>query len=112
MKRKKKHKHEWKEDASYRFYSPKQKTKDRYLQRKYGITLAEYNNKRLLQNEACALCLRHESNFKNGLATDHNHKSGVVRGLLCYSCNKYKVGRNNLETVTKLMQYMQKYEGK
>lgn len=84
--------------------------RDKYLQRKYGITLEQYNLKLTAQNDSCELCKKHKSLFSKSLAVDHNHKSNVIRGLLCYRCNKFLVGRNNLESATKLYNYMVKYE--
>lgn len=88
----------------------KEKAKDRYLQRTYGITLSEYDQKLSSQGESCALCRRHQSNFSTSLHVDHNHKTGKVRGLVCYPCNKFKIGRNNFRTAKALYDYMVEYE--
>lgn len=64
------------------------------------------------QEQKCAICKRHESEFKNRLHVDHNHRSKQVRGLLCYSCNKFKVGRNSLESAFAIYQYLLKFDPK
>ena len=42
-----------------------------------------YNN----QNGCCAVCGKHQSEFKRIFDVDHDHVTGKVRGLLCRSCN-------------------------
>jgi hypothetical protein len=59
------------------------------------------------QNGRCAICDKHQSNFKRRLNLDHNHKSGQIRGLLCYYCNKFVVGRHTLVTAIKLKNYLE-----
>lgn len=59
------------------------------------------------QKGLCGLCQRPESSFKMRLAVDHNHKTGQVRGLLCYRCNKFIVGRHTFETASKLLKYLE-----
>lgn len=88
----------------------KDKVRDTYLQKKYGISLCDYNKKLTAQMESCALCRRHRTHFKASLHVDHNHKTGVVRGLVCYSCNRFKIGRNNISTAKALYDYMLTYE--
>jgi len=39
------------------------------------------------QKGCCAICNRHESQLKLKLAVDHNHKTGIIRGLICHRCN-------------------------
>lgn len=39
------------------------------------------------QMERCKICLMHKSQFQKGLAVDHCHKTGKIRGLLCHKCN-------------------------
>jgi Recombination endonuclease VII len=68
------------------------KTKDAYLRKNYHISLEDYNSLRALQGFCCAICQKDEGNFKNGMAVDHDHKTGEVRGLLCWICNKI-IGR-------------------
>ena len=81
--------------------------------RKYWPTLteeeAEAEREKLSQRQAgkCGICEKPESAFKFRLSVDHNHKSGQVRGLLCYRCNKFIVGRHTLESASKLMKYLE-----
>lgn len=66
----------------------------RHLRLTWGITLEEYNRMLKEQKGACKICLKPETkviNRKDGkphnLAVDHCHKTNVIRGLLCASCN-------------------------
>ena len=52
------------------------------LKQKYGITLEQYQAMAAEQNDLCAICNRDEP-----LRVDHDHETGVVRGLLCHGCN-------------------------
>lgn len=45
------------------------------------------------QENGCAICKRSTANFRNSLAVDHDHHTGEIRGLLCFNCNKFVVGR-------------------
>lgn len=55
----------------------------------FGITLDDYNDMYTSQNGCCALCGKHQVEFKRRLAIDHDHKTGEIRGLLCLSCNTH-----------------------
>jgi hypothetical protein len=68
---------------------------------------AEREKLAIAQNKKCGVCGKAESEFKNRLAVDHNHKTGQVRGLLCYRCNKFIVGRHTLESALKLVRYLE-----
>lgn len=42
------------------------------------------------QDGRCAICTRRPRARR--LAVDHDHNTGLVRGLLCYTCNKFVLG--------------------
>lgn len=70
--------------------------RNRALKKHYGITLEQYNEMLSAQNDRCALC----GTEKNGKTfhVDHDHKTGKVRGILCYKCN---VGLGSFDDDTK-----------
>jgi hypothetical protein len=56
----------------------------------YGLIHEEFTAHWDRQNGACAICgakLAHGGRMSNSCHVDHDHKTGVVRGLLCLSCN-------------------------
>lgn len=55
-----------------------------HLRKKYGITRAQYIAMNQAQGGLCAIC---GSECSTRLAVDHDHQTGVVRGLLCRRCN-------------------------
>lgn len=64
------------------------------LKKKYGITLEFYYKLLEEQNYVCAICgnpetaLDHRTGLPRSLAVDHCHTTGVIRGLLCTTCNR------------------------
>ena len=70
-----------------------------HLKRKYGITIEDYYAMLELQQGSCAICDGGTS--KNYLATDHDHTTGEVRGLLCARCNK--VLRDFRDTIARFL---------
>lgn len=64
---------------------------ERALLRKFGITKAEFDAILKRQNGGCAVCGTKVGMVRAGkrlrLCVDHCHKTGVVRGILCTSCN-------------------------
>lgn len=56
----------------------------------YGITVAQYETLKYLQNNHCKLCGRPPKT--NRLHVDHDHATGAIRGLLCTSCNATLIG--------------------
>ncbi len=58
----------------------------RYILREYGLTPEQHATMLRQQGYVCAICKRVNENGK-ALAVDHDHKTGEVRGLLCFRCN-------------------------
>jgi hypothetical protein len=56
-----------------------------YLKRKYGISVEEYERMLERQNGRCAVCRQPPTGVS--LHVDHDHESGRIRGLLCFTCN-------------------------
>jgi hypothetical protein len=67
-----------------------EKAKDARLKREFGVNLDEYNQVLKYQVFSCAICKRKVNKKGRGLilCVDHCHKKGLVRGLLCWTCNK------------------------
>jgi hypothetical protein len=59
----------------------------RQLQKKYGITVAEFDAMLAAQRGGCAICSAAVNPNARSLAVDHCHKTGKVRGILCGRCN-------------------------
>ena len=86
----------------------------RHLMREYGLTIEEYDAMSVQQGSVCAICKQPETQERNGvkyrLAVDHCHRTGKIRGLLCFKCNsamgqfeKRDVPIRNIE------EYLEKY---
>jgi len=57
-----------------------------HLHRKFGMTLRQYEEMLEAQEGRCAICGR-PPRVDVSLHIDHEHKTGQIRGLLCFSCN-------------------------
>lgn len=57
----------------------------------YGITEREYWEIYEHQGAVCYIC-RRATGARKRLSVDHCHATGVVRGLLCTSCNRNVLG--------------------
>lgn len=63
-----------------------------HLKKKFGMTLADYEQMFNAQNGRCAICQKIETLAIRGktlsLSVDHCHSSGQIRALLCSQCNQ------------------------
>lgn len=75
---------------------------------KYGISLQKYNEMLTSQNKKCKICKTLDPGPKNVFAVDHCHKTGEVRGLLCYLCNMGLGSfRDNINTLKNAIKYLE-----
>ena len=83
---------------------------NKHFRKKYGITLEERNLLLRSQNFLCAICGNPEEMNRN-LAVDHDHKTGRVRGLLCFICNAKVLPAIELYSalLVKAKNYLEKY---
>jgi hypothetical protein len=67
---------------------PEVKRRERagHLKRKYGISLEHYDSMLDDQGGGCAICKR-EPIGQIPLHVDHDHETGKIRGILCFTCN-------------------------
>jgi len=57
------------------------------LMSQYGIDVPEWNELLASQGGCCGCCGTDDPGSKSGWHTDHDHKTGKVRGILCRGCN-------------------------
>lgn len=85
---------------------------------KYGLSLMEWQVMAQAQDGLCAVCRRLP--LSGRLCIDHEHvkkwkkmpdeqRKLYVRGLLCYTCNRFRVGRMTLELAESVAGYFRKY---
>ena len=87
-----------------------EKAQNLHLKRYYKITIDEYNVLLEKQERVCAICGGVNKNGRK-LYVDHNHDTGVVRGLLCDDCN-VGIGRlrDNKDLAYKAYLYLEKHD--
>ena len=84
-----------------------------HFKRNFGISLDDYKNMLSCQDNKCVICLKPETKVHKktnkviNLAVDHCHKSGKIRGLLCWSCNT-SIGKFNddVEVLQRAINYL------
>ena len=87
-----------------------ERLRNNFLKNQYGITLEEFNAKRSLQQNKCAICGNEFKNTKDA-HMDHCHTTGKVRDILCSACNK-ALGyfRDSIPTILAASQYLIKHQ--
>lgn len=79
---------------------------ERRVQREYGLKPGEYGKLYLAQGGRCAICGRGRGISKM-LAVDHDHKTGLVRGLVDATCNRILGDlRDDVDAARRLVAYL------
>ena len=86
----------------------RRRAKEKSLKDKYGLTPEDYERILVSQNGRCAICnIEAEKSFRSQLNVDHDHKTGVVRGMLCLSCNNMLgLARDNKDILRAAIRYL------
>lgn len=78
----------------------------RRVQNEYGLEPGQYGELYLSQGRVCAICRRATGKTRR-LSVDHDHKTGLVRGLVCRPCNDM-LGhlRDDREAALRIAEYL------
>lgn len=78
---------------------------------KLKITVEQFDAMLAERDGRCEMCGKHQSEMDRRICIDHCHKTGIVRGLLCDTCNR---GLGLLKDDTSLLArgilYLDKYK--
>jgi hypothetical protein len=81
-----------------------------HVKSKYGLTIEEHDAFLRVQGGKCAICRDNlAADARYGIAVDHCHSTGRVRGLLCHACN-LGLGRfkDNIHALQRAVAYLLK----
>jgi hypothetical protein len=78
-----------------------------FLKRQYGVSQVEWDNLFAAQRFCCASCGVQSPGKRTNWHTDHDHKTGRVRGILCARCNLALGVIENVELVSLLRLYQE-----
>lgn len=79
----------------------------------YGVTAEDYERLKRKQKNRCAICgqkerrIHYKTKKRQSLSVDHDHITGLVRGLLCRDCN-FALGlfQHSLKLLLKAIKYL------
>lgn len=86
---------------------------DNYLKNTYGVSKEHYDGIHREQKGKCAICggegFLMTKHHWSKLVMDHDHKTGLVRGLLCHNCNRgLGLFKDNKEVLATAIQYLER----
>lgn len=58
-----------------------------HIKMKYGISWEEFERVYSTQDGRCAICTKELQKASRDTCIDHDHLTGVIRGVLCRKCN-------------------------
>lgn len=73
--------------------------------RRYGMTPADFDMMFESQGKSCGVCSQPTARP----CIDHSHKTGVVRGLVCYRCNNVIAALEQADIADKAMEYLARH---
>jgi hypothetical protein len=97
-----------KRNASIRRWRGTQRDRihEQEIKRQFGLPIGSYSALLAAQGGVCAICGQKPT--KQRLNVDHSHASGVVRGLLCGSCNRaLGMFRDDVRLLNQAIRYLE-----
>jgi Recombination endonuclease VII len=83
----------------------KEKTRSKRLQLLFNLTLEDYELILKYQENVCFICRKEAIGKRH--AVDHEHSTGLIRGLLCMRCNRAIAKfRDNAEHLARAAAYL------
>jgi len=80
--------------------------------REYGLNPEQWNELFAKQNNSCAICKTTKPGG-GAWSTDHCHKTGITRGILCRQCNlMLGFAKDNPDTLHAAIEYLQLHKMK
>lgn len=80
-----------------------------YQRKKNGFTAELFGERLILQNYLCAIC---KKDIDETSHADHNHDTGMPRGILCHGCNTLlgRIESVGFGWIEKAKKYLKDYE--
>ena len=72
----------------------------------FGLADGDYERLQAFQGGRCAIC-QVATGKARALAVDHEHTTGLVRGLLCKPCNFVLLGRYDTAALQRALDYLE-----
>lgn len=93
---------------SYIKNSTKENRRKSKLKCRYGLSVEDFTEKEIEQNFCCAIC--GYKPLTRPLYVDHDHKTNLVRGLICLKCNVI-LGQcdDSIDILEKAIVYLKRY---
>ena len=76
----------------------------------YGLPIGSYKKLLDKQSGGCAICGRERRPDERRFPVDHDHKTNVIRGIVCVTCNVGLGGfQDNPQLLSKAIDYLAEY---
>jgi hypothetical protein len=99
----------WREENKDR---AREHSRKHHLQKKFGLTLTEYDALFVGQGGVCAICATEDTAPWDYFVVDHDHATGAVRALLCAACNTVLgQAKDDPTTLRAAATYLEEYAG-
>lgn len=94
-------------ESKRRSYSGSPESTREHNLRKYGITTEQWNTLLEEQGKVCKICKSPDPGGRGRFHVDHNHRTGIIRGLLCHRCNTaLGLAGDDVSILSKMIHYL------